>query len=829
MIRSKSIVQQLSSIMPMILIVTQAAMSQPTNCLAQGFDGDQRPPIVSKDPDDGSIVITVYDIIKVRSSLRVGANVSEVLADPAWSGKRKRPVDIKDMDSILIRRYDAKKRRGGIGYAPDQIMSIIYWEQLADADTRRWLAKYRTEQSRGEQRMARIYRNVAEALVSRLERINSDWARTRQLRASIETYKTLEKLNAGAVEQALIEFESLRKRFPSDQFLEKEFVATLMSLAERALGAEDPDKSDQYLQQAERAYPNNQDLRDLRREWNQEARQLVDRAEQLEKTQSGDAIASAQRAVRMSTDPTLRRRARIVIRNAEGLIIASYEDPGVFEPFNATRPIEQQLVHLMYDFIMERNDTSTIYGPSGLMLGIKSSSLGSKLSLKLNSQRRFSDGSPITAADVVQTINLLRDARGEGHDSEWARFVMDAKQVSPFELTVNVNPHPRPDSLLYLPVVSRQVYRSLPRRGDRNSRSAKAVSGPFRLSEVNADGDIRLVANRNYREQLQLGKITFKRYVQRGIGQAVGDLRQGRIHMISDPSPTQIEQIRSTPGQFVTRRIESNSVWALAVNHESRIFSDQLNPRGASAARDLRRAVSLAIDRDGILNQYFNLGGRANFSHAAVTGPFPRQSKAYDPTFELAAGKPAAANAITARYGDVISQRQVVLKYADQGDAVEDAMAQIKRELEDAGFSVDLQKRPGNAFARELRRGFFDLAYFQIKHDNVLFNIANLFDSSPEARESGANFMKYNNQELSQLFEDLRGEKVADVIWAIQNKIHRFVGTELVLIPLWQLDSHVAFSRRLVGRTEQREVTLPIDSSHIFRSVEKWYLKPQSN
>ena len=420
----------------------------------------------------------------------------------------------------------------------------------------------------------------------------------------------------------------------------------------------------------------------------------------------------------------------------------------------------------------------------------------------------------------------MRREDGEAYDNEWARFILGARQVNPFSLEVDVRPHPRPDSLLHIPVVSRKTYPKLPNRGDRFSLAPTAVSGPYRIETAYRD-DIQLVANPQFRNPMQIGKIKFKRYVRRGTGHAINDLLQGRIHVITDPSPAQIQRIRNTPSRFATRSIEPNSVWVLVVNHGRSMFGDKLNSAGAVGARDLRRAVSLAIDRQGILNQYFNVGGRAQLSHAVISGPFPRQSKAYDRTVPAPTAQPDAARSLVKRYAATVKSRRIVLKYADDGDVVEASLAQIKRDLESVGFSVDLQKRPDNAFLRELKNGAYDLAYYQIEHDNVLFNIANLFDHSPDKIGKGTNFMNYSNQQLSQMFEDLRSTKRSDEIWAIQNKIHRFIATEAVVIPLWQLDTYLAYSRRLVGRVDTSETRLPIDSSHIFRNVHQWYLKPQ--
>lgn len=765
-----------------------------------------RPTLVEKNVKTGVITVNVYDVW-------ILGDRSEKYANPDWSRNQNRPFDFRKLEQIIFTPHDRSK--GGIGYQTDEIQTIIFWEEMAT-----------------DEAVRRIKNNddsVAEAIVERLERFNPGWKTARALRARLETRKSVFKIKSqGQIETGLKELESLHARFPRDSYVESQIVGALLQLSESALRAEDPDTSIEYIERAAALFPGNSTLIETQKRRLAEARQLVAVSEKTQRTDAGNSIAKAQRVVRLTRDPDLRRRARIVIRNAEGLILASYETASAFEPINATRPVEKQIVHLMHDHLMQRDETGTLYGRTQMVTRVQPRNLNQQYVVDLQPGMKFSNGTPITAADVVATIEMRQNKLGEAYDAEWDRFIVDARQISPFTVEVNVRPHPRPDSLLYLPVLSRNAFAQFPKRGDPASRTPSAISGPYRLSVVYND-DVQLVANAEYRMPLQIGKIKFKRYAQRGIGQATNDLLQGRIHTISDPSPAQILQIRNAPAQFETRRIQPNSVWVLAVNHAKTVFGDKLNPNGASGARDLRRAVSMAIDRRGILDQYFNIGGRAKLSHAVISGPFPRQSKAYDPSVPIPVAQVDAAKSLVQRYSAFVKQRKLVLKYADHGDVVESSLAQIKRDLESVGFEVDLQKRPNNAFLRELKNGSFDLAYYQIEHDNVLFNIANLFDATPNPLGVGSNFMGYKNQKLSQMFQDLRTTKNSDEIWAIQNKIHRFIATESVVIPLWQLDTYIAYSRRLVGRTGEGEIKLPVDSSHIFRNVHQWYLKPQSN
>ena len=72
-----------------------------------------------------------------------------------------------------------------------------------------------------------------------------------------------------------------------------------------------------------------------------------------------------------------------------------------------------------------------------------------------------------------------------------------------------------------------------------------------------------------------------------------------------------------------------------------------------------------------------------------------------------------------------------------------------------------------------------------------------------------------------------RDEQVGDRIWEHQRKIHRLLHDEVVMIPLWQLESFVVYTKRLAGRSRDgQKLDLPVDRTTVFRRVEDWFLEP---
>ena len=82
------------------------------------------------------------------------------------------------------------------------------------------------------------------------------------------------------------------------------------------------------------------------------------------------------------------------------------------------------------------------------------------------------------------------------------------------------------------------------------------------------------------------------------------------------------------------------------------------------------------------------------------------------------------------------------------------------------------------------------------------------------------------DQSLNQQFVDVRHEQVGDRIWATQHRFHRYIHDNVIVVPLWRLDSYVIYTTRLKGRSGGKTHELPIGQNSLFRRTEQWFLQP---
>jgi ABC-type oligopeptide transport system substrate-binding subunit len=113
----------------------------------------------------------------------------------------------------------------------------------------------------------------------------------------------------------------------------------------------------------------------------------------------------------------------------------------------------------------------------------------------------------------------------------------------------------------------------------------------------------------------------------------------------------------------------------------------------------------------------------------------------------------------------------------------------------------------------------YDLAYYHWDYANEAYWLWPLFD--PEATgPGGRNFLGVNDPELQMLFRRVLVYRQFKEVQDLTRQIHRELYEKMLLIPLWQLDTHLAIHREL------QTVPPPngLDPQVVFAEVEQWRL-----
>lgn len=373
---------------------------------------------------------------------------------------------------------------------------------------------------------------------------------------------------------------------------------------------------------------------------------------------------------------------------------------------------------------------------------------GTVYTFVLSEKARFSDGSPVTAEDVVFTVEKAQDPSLRSPElANWANIraeAVDARTVS-FTLPKPYAPFLADTTLGILPA---DKWRNVP--SDEFSFSPLMIqpigAGPFTVSKITRDKDggiagMELKASKAYapgRPYLDLIRVKFYDDVQK----LQAAYERGSI-----------ESAYGIPVQGALRAPYSRVFGAFFNSDENPVF----------ARLEVREALSVAVDRERIVDQV--LGGYAT----PLTGPVPPGSGIEQPP--LPEGGAEAARAVLAEAGWEVNEETGVWENADQKlqlpsltirtsnvpelKGIADA---IKADWEALGVPTEVALyEPGDLAASVIRPRAYEVLLFGmvIGRDRDLF----AFWDSGERSDPGLNIAAYANRAVDLLLTRVREER----------------------------------------------------------------------
>ncbi len=208
----------------------------------------------------------------------------------------------------------------------------------------------------------------------------------------------------------------------------------------------------------------------------------------------------------------------------------------------------------------------------------------------------FSDGSPVTAADVAWSIN-----RAQAYDGGWGFLITAVKSVTaPDDSTVVVKltqPHAPLLADLAMYAFSALPQKLVEEQGD-DFFTKPVGSGPFAVSSYDPETEVDLVRNDNYYgtmpkiENVQIKVIT-------NDNTRVLALQSGDVDVIENPPGNLTKQIEANPKLRVDE-FPSTRVDFVEINGADEHFSDVRVRQAVRAAIDLGQINKLAYDDSGV-------------------------------------------------------------------------------------------------------------------------------------------------------------------------------------------------------------------------------------
>jgi ABC-type transport system substrate-binding protein len=451
------------------------------------------------------------------------------------------------------------------------------------------------------------------------------------------------------------------------------------------------------------------------------------------------------------------------------------------------------------------------HGPQGgqyrspLALEINQENLGQQLVLHLNPKLTWSDGTPLTGADVSRHLLAMADPLDRrSYRPDWAELFAAVRVRDGYEVQIDLRrTHVHPEGLLQTVL--------LPWRSHSQANQPQPALGPYSVHQM-AAGEVRYRASERYfAPGAAQPKEIIERYYDDG-RKASTALRNGEIAMLDRVSPWEIDNLQAIPYLHV-EPYAVPTVHCLIPNSKNKLLT----------WRTLRRAILVGIHREKVLTEL--LQGARLPGNRPISGPFPAGLDATDPIgyaydyslaprpYDRALSVTLVALAIeqenTARKkrkeAELTELPPLVLLHPGH-DVARVACRQIKTQLEPAGIKITLKEQTPAALAE----GAWDLRYAELAMVDPVIDGPRLLGASGMAARPSS-FLALALREL---------ERANDWKSASQKllEIHRLTYEELPVIPLWQLTDHFAYHRQLQG-VAARPVSL-------YSNVEQWQSPP---
>lgn len=373
----------------------------------------------------------------------------------------------------------------------------------------------------------------------------------------------------------------------------------------------------------------------------------------------------------------------------------------------------------------------------------------------------FSDGRELDAADVVNTINLLRDPAYAYPYRSGLEFIAGLRELDRQRILLRFREEFAPwRSYLTCKILSAREINDLDPADFRRLRPRG--SGPFMIREVREPASIELLANPFYSEKPAFTRLVYQ--VVRDGGQQSLKLLAGEVDA-AELQPEEVRAYRSNPGwsrKFLLSAFQKTGYTYLAFNLD--------RPR---IERELRQAIRNHLFNSGFLEKFLDGDGRPVFS------PFPPLVD--EECGDVGSGVTALSEKVTLTVmtnSESRLRRNLVLFLARE-------LAALNLELK----PVFLEYK---SFLAAMREGRFDLAVsgFVLDAD---YDITEILGGG-----GSANYFAYASPAMDDLLAAGRREMNPLCRRTIYLEAQRLWSRDLPFLPLFSLYYHVGISRKLL-------------------------------
>lgn len=323
-------------------------------------------------------------------------------------------------------------------------------------------------------------------------------------------------------------------------------------------------------------------------------------------------------------------------------------EPGSLDPQKYSTTYEAEIQRDLFEALVAVGPDSKLI--PGAAESWSASADGRTHTFKLRPGLKWSDGTAMSSADFVYGIRRAIDPKTHSWYANLLYNIKNAKAINEGKMKVEtlgvgapdaatvvielIDPSPTVAILMSNAGLSPAPKHVIDKFGADWTKPGNMVSnGAYKLAAWRPSDHIRLVKNPHFRDAARVKIDVVNFYPTEDDAAAVKRLRAGELDVNQRFPPNEIDQLKRTLPAGSVRTAPSIGVMYLVPNFKKPPFDD---------AR-VRRALSLAIDREAIVSQILRNGELANYGVVAPIIPN------YTPSALAFKGKPLAERQREAR------------------------------------------------------------------------------------------------------------------------------------------------------------------------------------
>lgn len=497
------------------------------------------------------------------------------------------------------------------------------------------------------------------------------------------------------------------------------------------------------------------------------------------------------------------------------VVIGALADIDNWNPYLTGSSFGDDLLSLLYPTLAVEQPDYRAHPPSfrpGLATSWEFSPDRLSLTFHLRPKARWSDGAPVTAEDVAYSWKVQVSPELGWPSAEIKENITSVEAFDEHTVRFHFR-HSYPYQLMDVndgPIVPAHAWKSIPPATwedvdwTRHSLSA----GPFRFAAHEPQQQITLERNPTYWRD---GFPRLDRVVWRVLpdqSNLLVQLKTGAIDLMEAVPPREAEHVRVHP-RLRLIVFPDRSYGYVGWNNRDPLFRDP----------DVRRALTLAIDRNAILDSVLRGYGRI------AVGPVLSTMWAFDRELHPLPYDPQAARDLLAKAGwkdhdgdGLLDRRGKTFRFelmTNAGNDVrEDICLLIKDQLQRVGIDAEPRFVEWGAMNSRLRRGRFQ-AYVSAWREGTQVDLTPVWHSAPPGQPT-FNFVGYHNPKVDRLLDEADSKGTIEDQKPYFLEIQRIITSDQPYTFLYEGERLDGLNRRVHGAV--------INDASPYFNLEEWWV-----